>query len=179
MTFEGNNRNFKRCLDMGKKGEMMAARLLERLNFDVEDVSGDAAWQKRDVDFLGTKRGKTVRFEVKTDKAIGRTKNLCFESFIHRNVFGTNIPYSEVPGWLEYSEAHVFIMCDAVTGDLYLIKNKPDEIKAAGHKKKHMNYAEGNRDDLILLNIDKAAAAGLLIRKFNYYDFCMPDDELF
>ena len=172
MTFEEHEKNFYKCLDEGKMGEIMAARLLERLNFDIEDVRDDAAWRARDVDFIGTKRGKTIRFEVKTNSNIKAYNSMCFESLIHR-------PKGTVDGWLEYSEADVFIFCDSSCGDIYFIKNDTHKIKVWGNKSVHMNYAEGNRDELIILKVDQAREHGLLKAKFNYYDFCMPDDELF
>lgn len=68
--------NFNEMNERGKLGEAVVASLLLSLGYEVEDVSGNEAYQKQDIDFVVN---GNITVEVKTDFQISKTQNLLFE----------------------------------------------------------------------------------------------------
>lgn len=86
---------------MNKQGlavqEIVKAHLESRGN-KIIDVSQVKEYQKRDIDFIVSKDGKTTTLEVKKDKSLFRTGNIFIECGSYRGNY-----YSA--GWIKYCDA--------------------------------------------------------------------------
>lgn len=86
---------------MNKQGlavqEIVKAHLESRGN-KIVDVSQVKEYQKRDIDFIVSKDGKTTTLEVKKDKSLFRTGNIFIECGSYRGNY-----YSA--GWIKYCDA--------------------------------------------------------------------------
>jgi hypothetical protein len=82
--------NFSDDNAIGKRGEEIFRKCLEKWNCKYTDVSEDARYQEQDIDFIVESRkvdGKTVTVEVKNDQRIAETGNIFFETM-------SNVDYS-------------------------------------------------------------------------------------
>lgn len=151
--------NFDKMKAVGDVGEEAVKAQLESIGFEVEDVTGDDRYRKADIDFIATKKGHTLKIEVKTDTSLNRTGNFCFEKYIRS--------YDcETKGWMLKCKADYYAIYDSVKGDIYIVKNNLDTILRKSRLKRNVPNSDGLFFDLCLLSINKAEKAGLLVRKY-------------
>ena len=67
---------FKEDNEIGKRGEQIFSRFLDKLNLPYRDVSDLPEYQKQDVDFIVGFGQDDVKFEVKNDTRIASTRNI-------------------------------------------------------------------------------------------------------
>lgn len=82
--------NFSDDNAIGKRGEEIFKKCLEKWGCKFEDVSENPEYQEQDIDFVVESRkvpGKTVSVEVKNDQRIYETGNIFFETM-------SNVDYS-------------------------------------------------------------------------------------
>ena len=147
---------FKNNLNEGKKGETLVSSFLISIGYQVEDVSHDPEFQKRDIDLIAGKEvGERMTIEVKSDSMVSRTGNICIETI-------GNIGKNK-KGWLYYCQAsHLFIV-DVVNNIIYCVRFKEffDMYQANKKRYRHIrNYEEylyenGYRIVKIFLNLSK------------------------
>ena len=106
--------NFNEMNERGKLGEAVVASLLLSLGYEVEDVSGNEAYQKQDIDFVVN---GNITVEVKTDFQISKTQNLLFEDVFFKE-------YGDVQGWMHYCTADYICFYDVESGKMYWIDGK-------------------------------------------------------
>lgn len=80
-----NYNSFTTACRIGQEGEKAAAALLAAEGFTVSEVSDQAEWQDKDIDFLATAADYTITVEVKTDTQIGKYHNLCVETISNKS----------------------------------------------------------------------------------------------
>lgn len=157
--------SFYKAKAVGDIGEEVVKRQLESIGFEVEDVSNEEKWREKDVDFLATKKGRTVKIEVKTDTRINTTNNFCFEKEV-KHYKGHKQGWSVQDGWFPKTEADYYAIYDFVKGDIYILKNDKDAIRSEACLKEYVPNSDGFFVDIYLLSIKKAEKVGLLVRKY-------------
>lgn len=95
----------------GDIGEQLTQAFYNANGVELTDVSGDAYYQSKDIDFLSSD-GTSI--EVKYDRVISRTGNLFLET-------NTDAGCSNTPGWFIYSEATYLFYIDGVNSKAYEI----------------------------------------------------------
>ena len=100
----------------GKEGERLFQQRMEQQGYQVQDVSANEQYFRKDIDFLITSptTGQTKSFEVKWDTKINRTGNLYLE-FVNKN--------SEASlGWWEFCKADYLAYGNAKTNTFLVIE---------------------------------------------------------
>lgn len=105
---------FEEMNEKGKVGEAVIASYLSALGYKVTDVSGDAAYQKRDIDFI---INDEITVEIKTDYQIAATGNFLFEDVFHKD-------WGDVDGWFHYCDADYLCFYDIVSQKAYWLDVK-------------------------------------------------------
>lgn len=154
---------FKQQLEIGKTGEAAVAEFMRSRNHTVIDVSDDAEYQKKDIDFLLTSpTGEKCSIEVKTDYKIHKTGNFFFEGVYHKDWGDSN-------GWFDYCEADYICFLDAVEYKLYIFdyKNGKEIIQTKGEKKYFYNSDDGCDRECYLVPIWMAKKYNLITNVFD------------
>lgn len=99
----------------GKYGEKLFSERMRALGHTVIDVSNDAEYQGKDVDFIVTSgaSGLTKTFEVKWDERINKTRNLYLEI--------TNKNSQGALGWYKFCNADFVAYGDALAHCFYVV----------------------------------------------------------
>lgn len=72
---------FKDDLAVGKRGEKAVAAALLKRGHTITDVSNDAEYQDKDIDFMLCKNDVVVSLEVKNDIKSNTTGNVFIETY--------------------------------------------------------------------------------------------------
>ena len=103
----------------GKEGERLFAQIMEQSNYVVEDVSGNADYFAKDIDFIITSpTGNTKTFEVKWCSRISQTGNLFLEFSNPRSKQWNG------EGWWKHCEADFLVYGDSVNQQFYIYPMK-------------------------------------------------------
>lgn len=107
----------------GKQGERLFQGLMNAKGFVVKDVSGNADYFSKDIDFIITNptTGNTRTFEVKWDQRIYKTGNMFLEIENPRSKQWNG------QGWWLHCQADYLVYGDAVSGKFYIMKM--DELR--------------------------------------------------
>ena len=70
--------SFYQQKSFGKNYEQVVKQHLQKRNIEVIDVAENSEWQKKDIDFIIQKEGKTASLEIKADSRIHSTNNFFF-----------------------------------------------------------------------------------------------------
>ena len=101
-------------MNIGRQGELLFQSIMEKRNYQVEDVTNDPYYQDKDIDFVVTSpTGAIKTFEVKYDTKIKDTHNLYLEIIAAKSNGGY--------GWWEYCKADYLAYGDAQTQTFYII----------------------------------------------------------
>lgn len=157
---------FQENLNKGKIGEdAVAAYLTNCRNHTITDVRDQNEYRKRDIDFIVSSASgdQSCLLEVKSDKKIGETLNLCIEESNERET-------GNYKGWYHYCEADYICFYDWQGGTGYIIdwkKAKP-QLKDLAQLSVFPNRFDGGFSWCYLLSIGKAKKSGLIKHTFNY-----------
>lgn len=126
------NLTFNQKKEIGRMGEEAAKRVFERImpTYYIMDVSNDKEYQKQDIDFVlttGIEGVKDLTVEVKTDRQMGKTGNLCLETIT--NTVGRK------KGWYRTSKADIICFYDTQNDELHIVDFQ--ELKAAVNSTQH------------------------------------------
>lgn len=110
---------FKEDNEIGKRGEQIFSRFLDKLNLPYRDVSDFPDYQKQDVDFIVRFGQDDVKFEVKNDTRIASTRNIFFETM-------SNVDYA-TDGCFNKTKADVMVIVSESERRLYMISS--DSLK--------------------------------------------------
>ena len=110
---------FKEDNEIGKRGEQIFSRFLDKLNLPYRDVSDLPEYQKQDVDFIVGFGQDDVKFEVKNDTRIASTRNIFFETM-------SNVDYA-TDGCFNKTKADVMVIVSESERRLYMISS--DSLK--------------------------------------------------
>ena len=122
--------NFDKLLEVGKEGEKAVSELLERSGCEVQDVSKEKWHQANDIDFIvrygidfimrqSEKRSvPNITMEVKTDRRIHETMNICVELESNSN------PAMKKEGWFKTSKADWFAFYSPAVEATFFIKRE-------------------------------------------------------
>ena len=108
--------NFSDDNAIGKRGEEIFRKCLDRWNCKYTDVSDDKRYQEQDIDFIVESRktpGKTVAVEVKNDQRIAETGNIFFETM-------SNVDYS-TEGCFKKSKAELMAIVSESERLIYFV----------------------------------------------------------
>lgn len=99
----------------GKQGETLFKQIMQNRKYQVEDVSTNPSYWRKDIDFIITSptTGLTKTFEVKWDTKIHKTNNLYLEL--------VNVNSDGGYGWFEFCRADYLVYGDAVSKTFYII----------------------------------------------------------
>jgi hypothetical protein len=129
--------NFASCKERGKQGENLVYSWMRRSGWEVQDVRSDPTYQKRDIDYIASKDGKTRTLEVKNDTYIAKSGNVCLE-----------IQVGDKPGWLQCIEAEFLLV---VGQDLMVrIFRMTDIWRYLMSKETHRTHVNKDGDTLCL-----------------------------
>lgn len=121
------NNNFNIKLSKGKMTEGIVKKHFEDvIGFNVEDVSEDKTYQKKDIDFIISTKDKRnqLTLEVKNDDRIHCSGNLFFEIGFDRKT-------GFCAGWWSKSEANAICFYDSVVKRGYIIDfERTKQLKA-------------------------------------------------
>ena len=120
------NLSFSQKKAIGRVGEEAAKKVFEKImpTYYVIDVSEEPDFQSQDIDFLlstGIEGVDILSVEVKTDRQMGKTGNLCLETIT--NTVGRK------KGWYRTSTADIICFYDTLNDELHILNF--DELKAA------------------------------------------------
>ena len=126
------NLSFSQKKAIGRVGEEAAKKVFERImpTYNIIDVSGESYYQKQDIDFLlstGIEGVDVLSVEVKTDRQMGKTGNLCLETIT--NTVGRK------KGWYHTSKADIICFYDTQNDELHIVDFQ--ELKAAVNSTQH------------------------------------------
>ena len=122
--------NFDKLLEVGKEGEKAVSELLERSGCEVQDVSKEKWHQANDIDFIvyhgidfimrqSERRSvPNITMEVKTDRRIHETMNICVELESNSN------PTMKKEGWFKTSKADWFAFYSPAVEATFFIKRE-------------------------------------------------------
>lgn len=114
--------NFDKLLEVGRVGENAVSKLLTRNGCEVEDVSTNKWYQVNDIDFVVRQTEKytipNITLEVKTDRRIHETMNICLEIESNCN------PQRKKEGWFKTSKADWFAFYSPAVEATYFVKRK-------------------------------------------------------
>ena len=122
--------NFDKLLEVGREGEKAVSELLERSGCEVQDVSKEKWHQANDIDFIvrygidfivrqSEKRSvPNITMEVKTDRRIHETMNICVELESNSN------PAMKKEGWFKTSKADWFAFYSPAVETTFFIKRE-------------------------------------------------------
>ena len=114
--------DFDKLLEVGREGEKAVSELLERSGCEVEDVSKEKWHQVNDIDFVVRQSGKrsvpNITMEVKTDRRIHETMNICVELESNSN------PAMKKEGWFKFSKADWFAFYSPAVEATFFIKRE-------------------------------------------------------
>lgn len=153
-----NNNFFQQQLAIGKSGEQIVKQFLINRGHNVTDVSNNAAYFKKDIDFIITDTlGFQYFVEVKTDYKLHKSGNLFFESTYHKS-------WGDTSGWYDYCEADYIAFLDAVEMKLYIydFRRGKEYVKKNAEYREFYNYDDACYREAYLLPIDRAKQAGLI-----------------
>lgn len=117
MRKEKRNMNkWNKDLKAGKAGEQKVANTLINRGWQLEDVSDNKAYQKKDIDFIIYKNedDEHITIEVKSDTRIHSTGNFFIETI-------QNAEQNKV-GWFYYCKADYLFYLDTVKQVIYSFK---------------------------------------------------------
>lgn len=106
--------DFLKDLQRGKQGEVMVANAFRKMNYDVQDVSNNKEFQKKDIDLVIDDNGTSRYMEVKADWTMGTSGNIVLELWKQAN--------SENLGWYSYTEATHLAFCDMKNKIAYICR---------------------------------------------------------
>lgn len=153
--------SFELCLQIGKSAENYVADYLTAAGHIVEDVSYEAAYMSKDIDFLLYKNNKYTTLEVKSDSKINQTGNLFFEVGFDRTT-------GYYDGWFRKCEAAYICFCDTCGGKCYIVRFDKDTIAANAIPRRWINYTDNCYGDALLLPLPDARKLGLI-----EYEWCI------
>lgn len=96
---------FRKSKAIGTNEEIRVKNTLESRGLKVIDLTDSEEFRKKDIDFLVQKGNEEAFIEVKADRRMGDTGNICVELV-------TNIK-NKSEGWLSYCEADYIFYCDS------------------------------------------------------------------
>lgn len=155
---------FKNNLNEGKKGETLVSSFLISIGYQVEDVSHDPEFQKRDIDLIAGKEvGERMTIEVKSDSMMSRTGNICIETI-------GNIGKNK-KGWLYYCQAsHLFIV-DVVNNIIHCVRFKEFFDMYQANKKRYRHIIREQLEDGVYYKQAELALIPLEdIKKLEHYN---------
>lgn len=95
--------NFLKAKRVGDQGEKLVADWMQRLGYNVEDVSMNRDYFDKDIDFLMSKDGEEMTVEVKTDQRMADSGNVLLEIRVDVD--------KNKDGWWKYCQAtHLFFV---------------------------------------------------------------------
>ena len=113
---------FDKLLEIGREGEKAVSELLERSGCEIEDVSKEKWYQANDIDFIVRQSEKqnipNITMEVKTDRRIHETMNICVELESNSN------PDMKKKGWFKTSKADWFAFYSPAVEATFFIKRE-------------------------------------------------------
>ena len=100
-----DNLDFKSAKQIGRAEELKIMKTLEKRGLEVWDLTAAPEYQKKDIDFLiQWNDGVQAYIEVKADRRIGQTNNMCIELITNEQT-GAN-------GWFSYCKADYIFYSD-------------------------------------------------------------------
>lgn len=110
-----SNKNFKKTLQEGKKGEQEIITYFKGRNSSVIDVSDDKEFQKKDIDLLlQNQENQKCSVEIKTDNRMSKTGNFFFE-------IGNDRETGYYDGWVKYCQADYICFFDNTKKKGYIL----------------------------------------------------------
>lgn len=106
--------SFYQQKSFGKNYEQVVKQHLQKRNIKVIDVAENSEWQKKDIDFIIQKEGKTASLEIKADSRIHSTNNFFFE-------IGALRGNARSAGWLEKCQADYLCVYDTIRNHGYIL----------------------------------------------------------
>ena len=126
-------------LEVGKRGErLMKAAFLKR-GHQVEDLSENREYQKKDIDMRLTKGGVSITLEVKNDIKSNSTGNVFIEIYNANNISRNG------EGWLCYCEADYLCFVQEFWNKAHIV-NREELIRhiwAGEYRKVKTAFSEG------------------------------------
>ena len=149
--------NFNYCLSIGEKTQEVIKQHLAARGHEIEDVSLNTEYQKKDIDFIVRKGNKFCTLEVKSDTKMHQTGNFFFELSFERKT-------GERPGWFQYCEAQFVCFYDGIAGRGYILDfNKTKKyLDNHGVCRKWWNNTDSCYGWAVLLSIAEAEEAELV-----------------
>ena len=117
---------FGKMLEEGKVGEELAMSYMQRLGYEITDVSGNRIYWAKDIDFLAKKGNERMEIEVKTESRTAKTGNVCIEDV-------SNVQTSK-PGWIHYTESTHLFFVEKQTRIIHCVRT--DELRQLFEKEK-------------------------------------------
>lgn len=102
---------FKSAKQIGRAEELKVKQTLEARGFKVFDLTNIPQYQSQDIDFLVQKDEEQALIEVKADRKIGYTRNMCIELISNEQ--------TRAKGWFYYCEADYIFYSDTVENLCY------------------------------------------------------------
>lgn len=156
--------DFRKDLQIGKKGEFAVASYLATRNHQIEDVSDNQEYRDMDIDMIiRNPQGQKCTVEVKSDKKIGDTGNFCIEECNDRET-------GVYKGWFYKCKADYICFYDYTTGRGYIVdwnKAKP-QIKQKAQYTAFENRGDGGLSWVYLLPISVAKREGWITHSFTF-----------
>ena len=117
---------FGKMLEEGKVGEDLAMSYMQRLGYEVTDVSGNRNYFYKDIDFLAKKGDIRMAIEVKTESRTAKTGNVCIEDITNKAL--------NKPGWIHYTESTHLFFVEKQTRIIHCVRT--DELRQLFHDEK-------------------------------------------
>ena len=154
--------SFYTCLKEGKTNEERIRRFLQDRGHEVVDVSAEPEYQKKDIDCLLRKDGRSTTLEIKLDRNLHCSGNFFFEDGRERKTGWCD-------GWLHYCEAEYICFFDDVSNCGYILdlKRAKAALEKAGRKRVFYDYGDDCNAYALLLPFDAAAANEVVVLYFN------------
>ena len=108
--------DFKEDNEIGRRGELIFGKCLEKWKCNFTDVTEDAEYQEQDIDFIVESKkakGKMVTVEVKNDQRIAETGNIFFETM-------SNVDYSTI-GCFKKTKAELMAIVSESESMIYFV----------------------------------------------------------
>lgn len=111
--------NFLKAKRIGNQGEKLVAEWLQRIGYEVEDVSMNRDYFAKDIDFIVTKGEEEMAVEVKTDQRMADSGNVLLEVRVDVD--------KNKPGWWQYCQATHLFFVDIRQKQVHCVRR--DELK--------------------------------------------------
>lgn len=141
-----NNLDFKSAKQIGRAEELKIMKTLEKRGLEVWDLTAAPEYQKKDIDFLiQWNDGVQAYIEVKADRRIGQTNNMCIELITNEQ--------TGAHGWFRYCEADYIFYSDTENNLCYcfLLKDLKDYYKGYQFEIKEKRIYEKYKSRIIAI----------------------------